>query len=684
MNRYRWSAWAIFFLAILAGCKEGAQEGGGLPPEGPAAGGNIPFIDCQPGLVPSADGKGCVVPLPGPGGENVPPPPVSGESSSSTGPETPQLPPGPVSGPKIPEGLPGAPAVPNIPIAPVQPTPSQPITQPLPGPIAPVPDLPIPAQPPQPAPEGSVAVDTDADGITDDKDNCPALTNPGQVDVDGNSVGDRCDPAVVWVLPGAAPDATADGSLKKPYGSVKTAILASKQPGKAGKVFLRVGEMAEEDIVVSDGVTLLGGFQYLPGDLAWSAPHGQLCVKATMTCLTGGANGKPVITIDGAQGGMIAALHIKTISAPSLDFCYAVRVYGSAQIKQSVLFARDLAPENADSVYGLQVLAKHEGAIISVRQSEIYAGGPAGMNVAAYAIYATTANAVPGAWFTLLAEENTILTAAGGNKPQGAVHALYLSGNPKNRFTIRQNTIAAGSATLSSVGVAAGWDGAVALVLLDRNRISVGGAESSAGVDVRNAAVATIVTNGILNASIAANAKAITGVAATKAGAAQIMQNTIIAQGAQGAVSAVRLDGNGAADLRNNIAAAYPPKLEGSATIVALANMTKEKNKLYLWHNLTAPKEAAYCKNETAAMGAFSDDEIVKWGWSALKNIIGKDPLFDGVGDLFHIGGASPAVNAGIDVSAFQSPSFKWDLGGAPRPLEEAYDIGAHEVKKQP
>jgi hypothetical protein len=36
--------------------------------------------------------------------------------------------------------------------------------------------------------------DEDGDGVLDDCDNCPAVTNPNQADADGDGVGDACDP----------------------------------------------------------------------------------------------------------------------------------------------------------------------------------------------------------------------------------------------------------------------------------------------------------------------------------------------------------------------------------------------------------------------------------------------------------------------------------------------------------
>jgi hypothetical protein len=41
--------------------------------------------------------------------------------------------------------------------------------------------------------EGTIAPDTDGDGVPDSTDNCPTVPNPGQVNSDGDTYGDACD-----------------------------------------------------------------------------------------------------------------------------------------------------------------------------------------------------------------------------------------------------------------------------------------------------------------------------------------------------------------------------------------------------------------------------------------------------------------------------------------------------------
>jgi len=55
---------------------------------------------------------------------------------------------------------------------------------------------PPPPPPPPPAPAPAPPPDQDKDGVPDFRDNCPAIPNPGQQDIDHNGVGTACETGV--------------------------------------------------------------------------------------------------------------------------------------------------------------------------------------------------------------------------------------------------------------------------------------------------------------------------------------------------------------------------------------------------------------------------------------------------------------------------------------------------------
>ena len=52
---------------------------------------------------------------------------------------------------------------------------------------------PPPPRPPPPPPPVAPPPDQDKDGVPDFRDNCPAVTNPDQGDIDGDGIGTTCD-----------------------------------------------------------------------------------------------------------------------------------------------------------------------------------------------------------------------------------------------------------------------------------------------------------------------------------------------------------------------------------------------------------------------------------------------------------------------------------------------------------
>lgn len=74
------------------------------------------------------------------------------------------------------------------------------------------------------APAWSGGGDSDGDGVLNDQDNCPALSNPDQADADGNGAGDVCDPCLVDGMCGLVQEVqvnvTTSGNQAEPRGAV--------------------------------------------------------------------------------------------------------------------------------------------------------------------------------------------------------------------------------------------------------------------------------------------------------------------------------------------------------------------------------------------------------------------------------------------------------------------------------
>jgi len=60
--------------------------------------------------------------------------------------------------------------------------------------------------------------DADQDGVSDDADNCPAVPNPLQEDLDGDGAGDACDTAAQQVMYDITDLGTLGGTISVAYG----------------------------------------------------------------------------------------------------------------------------------------------------------------------------------------------------------------------------------------------------------------------------------------------------------------------------------------------------------------------------------------------------------------------------------------------------------------------------------
>ena len=118
----------------------------------------------------------------------------------------------------------------------------------------------------------SLSVDTDGDGVRDDRDNCPITSNPLQAsggDADGEGDACDCDPTdanilsarTVFVSPGGNDSAT--GARNDPLKTIQAGIVKAALTGKS-YVFASVGSY-EENISMKSTVSLLGGFSLSAG-----------------------------------------------------------------------------------------------------------------------------------------------------------------------------------------------------------------------------------------------------------------------------------------------------------------------------------------------------------------------------------------------------------------------------------
>lgn len=147
--------------------------------------------------------------------------------------------------------------------------------------------------------EPVVPTDTDADGITDDVDNCPSTANPDQADTDDDGHGDVCDVCPAVANPGDQPCPATIYAINK--GDVPTG-----QPVRVQ--FAHVSAMAPNTIWIA----------YKSDDAAWSVIDGSnySAIEVDTTGLsTGGIAVGDIVLVDGIAGPVIDASTVTEIAS---------------------------------------------------------------------------------------------------------------------------------------------------------------------------------------------------------------------------------------------------------------------------------------------------------------------------------------------------------------------------------
>ncbi|MBI4238325.1 MAG: thrombospondin type 3 repeat-containing protein [Deltaproteobacteria bacterium] len=516
--------------------------------------------------------------------------------------------------------------------------------------------------------------DDDNDTILDPKDNCPLVANTNQLDVDrlnhdSTKMGDICDSGAVWV--GANGGADADGSLAKPFPTLKQAMQAIQVNGKR-KLFLLAGTYEAKNALgqaLFHNVSFYGGYSYDPATQILTRD-----VTKTPTVLNGNV-------IVGNTGGTTYLWGVQITTVVQSGALGALTVWNTADLDALTIQATAEAGDILPSVNGITIVPKQSGTTVTLRNSTITVGEPTQLDGGATGV---SVSDFEGHHYTLNGRRNTILVQ--GSSTSTGLHLLEQAATKQSQLTWRDSviTLTAAQKSATAVEVQGG-----AAVLLERNRLSVSGAETATGIQLDGVAASMVATNGIFVDNTSAAPNWTTGLDLLHLGQLRVWANTVrVRQGPR--VRAVYLESIADGSLYDNILA----PADGTEHTAAIAFAPTKFVPVQLVKNLSRPLPVKYCYNDQTGEYAIDDAMIQAKAlpFNASGTIVAEpqfDEVYQGVADPFHVGSGSPVINKAYNLlqigTEWKGPwgaaDFRSDLVGHTRPSSGGFDIGAYEVK---
>ncbi len=565
---------------------------------------------------------------------------------------------------------------------------------------------------------GASIVDLDADTIVDSGDNCPNVANLAQADLDSDGLGDLCDddadgdtvlvtagdcddlnsevkPGVedfpdinnsdlncdgldgdlakaIWVA-GDGDDVLGDGSIVKPYRTIKKAVDLAKVDATKD-VYVAAGNFPQATNLELKGVRIYGGYGPLVSGLRERDPFVFLTkISNAAPMLFGIVAANSSLT---GHDSVVAGFHFTTAESIA-----GVVVLGASAVVEDNQFISPSTLGNA--LLGVLIINGSLGTFdVLVANNDIKINSASGPDAQIHGIMAV--NIKNGSQLNLVVKNNFIQM---GNATQWSSGVTAYTETPLALLNLNAeaNSVTVGAAeTATGIALGAKYDSGSSGVKPDafftnaviaRNKISGVDVGSKTGVGVMlcqgEDSETSLVTNNFIATSRALGSAAIyltdTFV--------DIFNNTLIANGTiMGSRGIFADDRVAGADTQvsvvNNIMGLHP--LAYTFPGVALMDNDTDAQFIKIANNLFDTNFAILYKNDSPAQELHAEVEVNALSY-ADQNIVDVLGLVDLVGGDDHLLETSPAINAGQELA-----EVAVDIDGQAR-NDGNTDIGADE-----